>query len=317
MPFNLNLTVDYHRGELQTLGWELTVSNSLYPPDSPCRTVLKESSSYGRHLYDYLNEVFPLSNIVRILEIGGGYGYLMRDFLGCNPRLRPLMVDISPVLLQKQRETLSDFDVKFREADFLDCDDTLLEDGIELAIMNEILGDFPTAVDVPADILNLNVSPDTLEGPFQRIRRLYDHYSLGRPGTPTFHFNLGAVEAVEKLCGAGIPAIFLGEHSCEASVPEHFARFIHVETSENPQRIALKGHDEYTIKMSHLQQVAEAFHYRVIRGPFADFLDIRYSDSLLALLASRKVDEENHEIIFQFLEDIFQYEYLLLIRSKG
>jgi len=315
MPFTLNLTADYHRGKLNTLGWEMTVSNALYPQDSPCRSVLKDPSSYGRHLYDYLAGFFPLSEISRILEVGGGYGYLMREFLECNPHLRPLMVDISPALLEKQKEALKDFDVMFREADFLELDDAQLE-GIELAMLNEILGDFPTAVDVPAEILDPSLSPDTLEGPLQRIRRLYDFYSLGRPRTSTFSFNLGAVESVEKLCRAGVPAIFLGEHSCEASVPEHFARYIFIETSDSPQRIALKGHDEYTIKMSHLQQVAEAFHYRVLRGPFADFLEIRYSDALLALLESRKIAEESHEIIFHFLEDLFLYEYLILIKVR-
>lgn len=315
MPFTLNLTTDYHRNELSTLGWELTVSNALYPPNSPCRAVLKVPSSYGRHLYEFLDAILSLSKIVRILEVGGGYGYLMRDFLNCNSRLRPLMLDISPVLLQRQRETLKDFDVTFREADFLECDDSLLE-GIELVVMNEILGDFPTAVDVPAEILNPGLSPDTLEDPLRRIRHLYDRYALGRPGTPSFSFNLGAVEAVEKLCRAGVPCVFLGEHSCEASVPDHFARYIDVVTSENPQRIALKGHDEYTIKMSHLQQIAEKHHYRVIRGPFADFLEIRYSDSLLALLESGKIERESDEIVFHFLEDLFQYEYLILTKFR-
>jgi hypothetical protein len=86
MPFTLNLTADYHRGKLNTLGWEMTVSNALYPQDSPCRSVLKDPSSYGRHLYDYLAGFFPLSEISRVLEVGGGYGYLMREFLECNPR---------------------------------------------------------------------------------------------------------------------------------------------------------------------------------------------------------------------------------------
>jgi len=225
------------------------------------------------------------------------------------------MMDLSPVLLQKQKETLKDFDGTYREGDFLECDEALLE-GIELAVMNEILGDFLTAVDVPADILDSNLSPDTLEEPLQRIRRLYDRYSLGRPQTPTFNFNLGAVETVEKLCQAEIPAIFLGEHSCEASVPEHFGRYIHLESSDSPQRIALKGHDEYTIKMSHLQQVAEALDYRVLRGPFADFLEIRYSDSLLAVLSSQDNADDSNEILFHFLGDLFQYEYLILTRPK-
>ena len=314
MPFTLNETAEYHRGKLVTLGWELTVSNALYPPDSPCRTILKTPASYGQSLYEYLQAVIPrFSEISRIFEIGGGYGYLMRDFLQCNPSLRPLMMDISPVLLQKQRETLRDFDVTYRDGDFLACDEALLE-GIDLAVMNEILGDFPTAVDVPKEILDSSLSPDTLEEPLQRIRLLFDRYSLGRPQTPTFNFNLGAVEAVEKLCQAGISAIFLGEHSCEASVPEHFSRYIHVETADSPQRIALKGHDEYTIKMSYLHQVAEALHYRVLRGPFADFLEISYSDSLLAMLASQEDADDRTEILVHFLGDLFQYEYLILIR---
>ncbi len=314
MPFTLNSTVDYHKSKLETLGWELTVSNALYPQDSPCRSILKDPSSYGRHLYEFLISVVPpLAKVDRIMEIGGGYGYLMRDFLECNPGLKPFMMDISPFLLQKQKETLKDFEVILREGNFLECDDALLE-GIELVVMNEILGDFPTAVDVPADILSPDLSPDSLEKPLHRIRHLYDLYALGRPQTQTFHFNLGAVEAVEKLCKAGVPAIFLGEHSCEASIPEHFARYIHLETADSPQRIALKGHDEYTIKMSHLQQVAEALHYRVLRGPFADFLDIRYSDSLLSILTSTDDADDRQEILVHFLGDLFQYEYLILVR---
>ncbi len=317
MPFTLNVTTDYHREKLESLGWELTVNNALYPPDSPCRTVLKDPSSYGRHLYEYLQAVVPgFSHLTRILEIGGGYGYLMRDFLECNPLLQPLMMDLSPVLLRKQNETLKAFAVTYHEGDFLECDDALLE-GIELAVLNEILGDFPTAVDVPTETLKADLSPDTLEEPLQRLRRLYDRYSLAHPTTPVFTFNLGAVEALEKFCQAGVPVIFLGEHSCEASVPEHFARYIHLATSDSPQRIALKGHDEYTIKMSHLQQVGEAFQYRVLRGPFADFLNIRYDDQLLTWLTSHEVDESIQEIIIQFIEDLFQYEYLILTRPAG
>jgi hypothetical protein len=64
----------------------------------------------------------------------------------------------------------------------------------------------------------------------------------------------------------------------------------------------------------HLQQIAEAFQYRVIRGPFAEFLNISYSDSLLSFLMSRTVNDGHQEIILHFLEDLFQYEYLILLR---
>ena len=29
MPFTLNVTTDYHRQKLESLGWELTVNNAL------------------------------------------------------------------------------------------------------------------------------------------------------------------------------------------------------------------------------------------------------------------------------------------------
>ena len=71
--------------------------------------------------------------------------------------------------------------------------------------------------------------------------------------------NIGAIETLEKLCTAGIPYIYLGEHSCEASVPEGLRSLIRIESTGNPERISLAGHDEYTIKFSYLQQVAHAF----------------------------------------------------------
>ena len=58
-------------------------------------------------------------NIRSILEIGGGMGYLMRDFLTLNPQMRAKMIDISPYLLDKQKETLQSFEVDFELADIL------------------------------------------------------------------------------------------------------------------------------------------------------------------------------------------------------
>ena len=105
--------------DLNSLGWELTVCNALYPEDSPCRNVLQTKNSFGVQLYRYLEKLIPLKKIHNILEIGGGLGYLMRDFLSLNRRLKATMLDISPYLLEKQKENLKGFEVDFYENDIL------------------------------------------------------------------------------------------------------------------------------------------------------------------------------------------------------
>ena len=94
---------------LKSLGWELTVCNALYPEGTPVRKLLSRNDSFGHLLYDYLGQFFPMEKVSKVLEIGGGYGYLMKDFLDRNGSLKTCMLDISPVLLEKQKETLKEY----------------------------------------------------------------------------------------------------------------------------------------------------------------------------------------------------------------
>ena len=82
--YTLNSTKAYHVNQLNTLGWELTVCNALYPEGTPVRKLLSRNGSFGHLLYDYLSQFIPMENVSQVLEIGGGYGYLMRDFLDRN-----------------------------------------------------------------------------------------------------------------------------------------------------------------------------------------------------------------------------------------
>ena len=311
MNGTLNLTNDYYiRGE-DSLGWELTVCNSLYPETSPCRKVLKRPGSYGNLLYDLLNKVIPMDRIEQIVEIGGGYGYLMADFIARNPRMKPTMLDISPYLSRRQRETLKGRDVRYIVEDFLKVEARLLE-GRDMAILNENLGDFPTALHVPVQLLR--TPPKKPNGLSEKIRRLFKAYGFDEPDVEKFSFNIGAIEAVEKLCLSGIPYVFLSEHSCEAVAPEDYGDLIRIQSTGYPERISLKGHFEYTLKFSYLEKVAGAFHYQTIRGSLADFLTPRFDDKLRHVLALRSVNDDSIEIIRQFIEDLFKYEYLLLIK---
>lgn len=314
MNYTLNTTKDYHIHGMETLGWELTVSNALYPKTSPCRSILKRKDSYGHLLHDYLNQFVPMEKVRNIIEIGGGYGYLMKDFLDKTASMKVTMLDISPYLLQKQKEALKDYKVAYIEMDFLEIDAAELK-GFDMAILNENLGDFPTFIGIDKKIFRLSV--DDMEQPLRKVRQLFDQYAFEQPETESFNLNIGAIEAVEKLCSSGIPYIFLGEHSCEATVPESYRRFIDIQSSGNPERISLKEHDEYTIKFSYLQKLAETFNYRSVRGPFADFIEFDFSDKLRFIMASRSVVKDEHEIIRHFTEDLYKYEYLILIKMDN
>jgi hypothetical protein len=104
----------------------------------------------------------------------------------------------------------------------------------------------------------------------------------------------------------------LSEHSCEAAVPEAYERFISILRSGHPERIKLKGHDEYTIKFSHLENIAKAFDYRPIRGALADFIEFEWTDQLRVIMMAPSAVNDEDEVIRQFVEDLYKYEYLLL-----
>ena len=313
MDFEINDTRVYHLERLDTLGWELTVCNALDPEGSPCRRILRRSDSYGHLLYDFLSHHIPMQSLRKVIEIGGGYGCLMRDFLTRNGALRATMLDISPYLLQRQRHALSAHDVEYRQADILDVHPKELQCQ-DLAILNENLGDLPTLIGVQGDALRS--SRRDSKDPLERLRRIFDRYRLQPPASESFNVNIGALEVVEKLCLAGIPYIFLAEHSCEATVPEPWRRRIRVRATGNPTKIALRGHDEYTVRFSDLECIARAFQYRTRRGPLADYIAFDFKDQVEYILRASASRTDEHEIIRHFIEDLYQYEYLILMKPK-
>jgi len=308
MGYFLNLTADYHINALNSLGWELTVCNALYPVNSPCRKALLENKSFGALLYQFLEKLIPLHNVHNILEVGGGLGNLMRDFLSLNPQLKATMMDISPHLLAKQKEYLQDFDIAFRKIDILKIDASDIS-GFDLVIMNENLGDLPTLV---ADPESQTVSAAAL--PYlNRAQYFIQEYGLTMKQNE--NINIGAMEVLEKFCRAGIKHIYLSEHSCEAVAPDYLKAYLHLETPGNPEKIALKGHNEYTIKLSCLQRIAEKFNYRTIRGPFGDFLKLDFNNKVRTSLQSVVPLSDEQEILQQFVYDLYKYEYLVLIKG--
>ncbi|MCX7678007.1 MAG: class I SAM-dependent methyltransferase [Spirochaetes bacterium] len=294
------------------MGWELTVCNSLYDEQSPCRRALMEPVSFGEALYSHLKKLIPLQEITNIVEVGGGYGNLMVDFLRLKPDLHVTMIDISPEMHRRQKEVAGGSNVQFVLADFFDISSTALS-SFELAIFNEIMGDFPTACDVETKAIVDNLSDENEL--IARIKDDFRKYNFPIPQSEFFNYNIGAIRAVEKLCEAGMPFAYIGEHSCESRLQKIGDNFCKLQFDGYSTPIRLLGHTEYTIKFSHLVRVAHQYGYKVHRGCFEDFLNVKWSDEVRFIMNANTIKEE-HEIIRQFVEDLFTYEYLVLIKQS-
>ena len=307
MDYSLSTTDSYHINDLNSLGWELTVCNALYPENSPCRSVLQKNASLGVNLYRFLEKLLPFNEINNLLEIGGGLGCLMRDFLTINPRLTPTMLDISPYLLERQKETLKEFNVNFFQNDILKMN---AFSAYDLIIMNENLGDLPALV--PSDA-SVSTSQNDAVSYLEKASYFQQKYNI--PFAPQETINIGALTLLENICRAKVEYVYLSEHSCEAVVPDLLKQYINVESSGTPEKISLKGHNEYTIKFSYLQKIAEIFNYRVRRGPIADFLPLDLSGKVMTALRLSTPFTPEQEIIQQFIYDLYKYEYMVMIKD--
>jgi hypothetical protein len=127
--------------------------------------------------------------------------------------------------------------------------------------------------------------------------------------------NIGALRALEKLCSLRIPFIFVSEHSCQVSVNDHLKPFLHISQTNDPQEIKLIGHSEYTIRFSDLVSMGRHFGYEIIRGNYTDFIQFDMTSKIKYILTSNSQKDE-HEIIRQFIDDLYSYEYLLLMRLQ-
>lgn len=312
MTSGINSTEEYHLRELDSLGWELTVCNALYPPDSPCRKVLRHSRSFGESLHSRLCTLIDFNEIRSVLEVGGGYGFLMKDLLNCAPLLKPVMMDISPVLLEKQRVLLGESAAGYVRDDFFGQNASFFA-GFDLVILNEVVGDFPVAVDLVLPELALGADAGSCV--VSIATALIRKYSLEVPTDGPFNFNIGAVQAVEKLCRSGARTFFISEHSCEARTAPAMKGLMEVAGAGFPERIPLKGHDEYTVKFSHLKAVAAAHGYRTTRGQYIDFLEPVIDEHLRFILTSGASTRDEYEIIRHFVYDIQKYEYMVFIKQ--
>jgi hypothetical protein len=267
----LSTTAGYHRHELDSLLPEVTVSLMLEDPAGPCRSILEKDGSFWDLLYDLLEQSIPMCRISRIIEVGGGYGYLMRDLLKRNGRLKATMLDLSPYLLEVQRQALNGFDARFICCDFLEeggpADSVLPH--MDLAILNEVAGDLPTACCIPRSALSCSHPDDAL---ISEVQRIFCSYHPPPPPGESFNFNLGAVQAVEKLCSARVPYIYISEHSCQAKVPAAYPAYCRSPHQASLSASAFAAMTSIPSASRIWNVVASSLGYDTMRGSYLDFI---------------------------------------------
>jgi SAM-dependent methyltransferase len=310
MDYSINRTEDYHEHSIKTLGWELTICNAMQEENTPIRKILVKNENYGKHLINFIAKYISLERVRNILEVGGGYGFIMREILQALHVNKAVMIDISKFLLDIQKKNCSNYNVEFIHDDIFNLNLDYFKQ-FDLIILNENLGDFPTIENI--DISMVMNEDKLMDSFYQRMRYFIDEYELSIEERKRNNFNIGAVDIIERLCKSGVEFIYAGEHSCEAGIKIESSNKVEY-TYSIPEKIKLAGHNEYTIKFSYLTKIAEKNNYSVKRGIYADFIDIMQTDELNFIMKSNSIKDE-HEIVRHFIEDLYKYEYVLLIRN--
>ena len=330
---DLNLTSSYYTGDSPSLLWEMTICQSLGDGRGTYAQSLEKPAPYGRLLAEFLQRETGLStNCGPVIEIGGGYGTLMRGLLEALKPERVTMLDISPLLLEKQREALAGQPI---ECEFI-CEDVFAwlprtRPLAELLVMNEIIGDFPTITGIERKDLDQNAAP--LPGPIPlpteldeaglkaEAARLINTYQLDIRDLPEgFNLNYGALRLIEILAETDIRCIFISEHGSDTMLPWPFSLYSAIEppgTHINPRRIELKDHAEYNIRFDHLEQVARTLGFKVKRFHLLEMLGLRFDDEIDWLLRHQRPGNEKQEIFLEFYEHISEYQGLILEAPSG
>ncbi len=298
----MNSTRDFHRKTPIDLMKEYTICESFSHAGSPYEFLLESPRSYGAMIGDFLTGSGLLKKGTCVCEIGGGYGSLMSGLLGEYAHLihRVYMLDLSQKLLLRQRGHLSQWLSRITsiQADVHEITDALR--GIDLIIMNEVIGDLDAMTDI---------DPSEIQGEALRFIRTYD---LETPKAGFFNLNIGAMKLVEAICRNNIPA-FLSEHSSDPVIPEdmdYLKRDLILDGF--PREIRLYKHSEYTIRFSHLIKIAASHGKTVRTGALLDLIPLRKTPRLKIIFTSRACSTESQEITYELLDHIREYRWMTI-----
>lgn len=315
----------YAREEAPSLGWEMTVCQCLAERESPYLAALERPRRYGEAVAEFLAGRLGTSAFDTVVEVGGGTGSLMAAFLDAAEAAELTMVDLSPHFSRSQAAALAGrAGVRFVVADALEY--LRRSDApIDLVVSNENIGDLPTYVNLPRDeVLRRAAQPEAApaapDDPVGRTADLVRTYGLeGDLGAApeNFAFHVGAVEYLDALARRA-RAVFLTEHGSDTAVPAPYRDFVELEPSDGfPRRVALKGHDEYTIRFGQLARVARLLGYRVERFHLMELLGLRHDPGARSLVRVLNTRCEAAEVFREFYHHVAEYQGLLLTRPDS
>ncbi|MGE5855055.1 MAG: hypothetical protein ACM34C_00695 [Syntrophaceae bacterium] len=293
-------TRHYHLHHPIDLMTEFTVCESLGDPGSPTLRALGMTRTYGAVLGDRLRERGFLRQGCRLCEIGGGYGSLMRGLMDAHGGLveRMALVDLSRALLGRQGHALN----PWRDRAVFVLGDALevlpAVSGVDLFLINEMIGDLPVWTDLHPKSL-----PPEAAG-------LVERYRLTNPEEGPFHLNIGAIRLVEAVCRKNIPA-FISEHASDPIIPREMPFLARgLATRGWPREIRLTAHSEYTIRFSHLEQVARALGRKAETGSLLELIGYSSVEKARFIFNARACSTDEQALVFEFLDHVREYRWL-------
>lgn len=230
---------------------EITVSHILRFRNSFTRYGLPFGSLLAKNLMDR----GLLKEGARVLEVGPGLGDLAEQFCKEAKPKEYKFLDISPKIIDFLKARFSGKAYGFMVGNFLEMG---IRKRYNTVICNEVLSDLPTIV---------RFNPKSAGGKggiYRDALRMVKKYDLRAKGES--NFNYGAIKFLEVsnkiLERDGI--VFISEQDSECKGGMGW-----------PEKIRVYGHNEYTIKMSWLEQVAKKLMFAVESGSLTEFLGIR------------------------------------------
>ena len=122
----------------------------------------------------------------------------------------------------------------------------------------------------------------------------------------------GAIRLVEALCRKGVPA-FLSEHASDPIVPPEMPFLAKgIETDGWPREIRLTAHSEYTIRFSHLEQVARALGRKVETGSLLEWVGYDNAQKARFIFSARACSTDEQALTFEFLDHVREYRWLIV-----
>ena len=341
-------TDDYYRGVADAAAQfdhqETTLSHLFREPHPALG-----GRTYGGALVDALARLGRLpAERVRVLEIGGGLGYVARAV--CEALIaRGLTVtytiqEIAPALAAEQRARTAGLPVTVREGDVLAADHP--SDGYDLVLANEMVGDLPALHLSRADVGLATdgtgeVDPAKLAA-LGRAGELVTQLGIRLDDAPEpFYLLTGALELVVRIArwlapdGTAVVTEFgdnamwprLSSHLDHPELSTHFGHLLQAARSQG-----LDGSIEFVMDLLDLERRLEGLattrsHFRALRALFADagvdLPKLGYTRELLAERVAGKLDlAEVGELRWDKIEDrlmgLVPHEFkALLVKKPG